>query len=65
MSNSLDPDQAQHFVGPDLGSNCLDTYPTPNHYAYKISLDRKYNLKQLLYPDIYSGQILTLEFSQP
>ena len=23
MSNSLDPDQARHFVGPDLGANCL------------------------------------------
>ena len=23
MSNSLDPNQAQHFVGPDLGPNCL------------------------------------------
>ena len=23
VSNSLDPDHAQHFVGPDLGSNCL------------------------------------------
>ena len=23
MSNSLDPDQACHFVGPDLGTNCL------------------------------------------
>ena len=23
MSNSLDPDQAQQFVGPDLGPNCL------------------------------------------
>ena len=23
MSNSLDPDQAQCFVGPDLGLNCL------------------------------------------
>ena len=22
-SNSLDPDQAQHFVGADLGPNCL------------------------------------------
>ena len=31
LSNSLDPDQDQHFVGPDLGLNCLqrltvDTY---------------------------------------
>ena len=23
MSNSLDPDQARHFVGPDLDPNCL------------------------------------------
>ena len=23
VSNSLDPDQVRHFVGPDLGPNCL------------------------------------------
>ena len=23
LANSLDPNQAQHFVGPDLGPNCL------------------------------------------
>ena len=23
LSNSLDPDQARHFVGPDLGPSCL------------------------------------------
>ena len=23
VSNSLSPDQAQHFIGPDLGPNCL------------------------------------------
>ena len=23
VSNRLDPDQARHFVGPDLGPNCL------------------------------------------
>ena len=23
VANSLDPDQARHFVGPDLGPNCL------------------------------------------
>ena len=23
MSNSLDPDQARRFMGPDLGTNCL------------------------------------------
>ena len=26
-SNSLDPDQARHFVGPDPGSNCLQRLP--------------------------------------
>ena len=25
--NCLDPDQARHFVGPDLGPNCLQTTP--------------------------------------
>ena len=25
VSNSLDPDQARYFVGPDLGPNCLQT----------------------------------------
>ena len=27
VSNSLDPDQAGHSVGPDLGSNCLHRSP--------------------------------------
>ena len=26
MSNRLDPDQVQHFVGPDLGPNCLQKF---------------------------------------
>ena len=28
MSNSLDPDQARHFVGPDLGPYCLQWLST-------------------------------------
>ena len=27
MSNSLDPDQDRHFVGPNLGPNCLQRLP--------------------------------------
>ena len=27
VSTSLDPDQARHFVGPDLGANCLQKLP--------------------------------------
>ena len=35
MSNSLDPDQARHFVGPDLGSNCLQRLLADNKFADK------------------------------
>ena len=24
VSNGLDPDQAQHFLGPDMGLNCVE-----------------------------------------
>ena len=30
MSNSLDPDQAQHFVGTDQGPNCLQRLSAEN-----------------------------------
>ena len=32
-SNSLDPDQAQHFVGPDLGPNCLQSLSADKKFA--------------------------------
>ena len=46
MSNSLDPDQARRFVGPDLGPNCLprlsadDTSRQRVNKIYKIGRDR-------------------------
>ena len=30
VSNSLDPDQARHYVGPDLGPNCLQRFSADN-----------------------------------
>ena len=30
MSNSFDPDQARHFVGHDLGPNCLEKLSADN-----------------------------------
>ena len=30
MSNSLDPDQARHYVGLDLGPNCLQRLSADN-----------------------------------
>ena len=39
MSNSLDPDQARHFVGPDLGPNCSQMLsPDEIKSYYLISL---------------------------
>ena len=30
MSNSLDPDQARHVFGPDLGPNCVQRLSADN-----------------------------------
>ena len=48
MSNSLDPDQARRFVGPDLGPNCLP----------KLSADDvKLRLQSLIQPILSGFQI--------
>ena len=33
VPNSLDPDQARHFVGPDLGPNCLPKLSADDKFA--------------------------------
>ena len=33
MSNSLDPDQARHFVGPDLDPNCLQRLSADDRFT--------------------------------
>ena len=43
LSNSLDPDQARHFVVPDLGQNCLQ------RLSANI-VDKELNTKQLVDP---------------
>ena len=44
VSNSLDPDQARHFVGPDLGPICLQRLSADN----KVTLvGKELNTKQL------------------
>ena len=39
MSNNLDLDQAQHFVRPDLGSNCLQRLSADDTSKQYISLN--------------------------
>ena len=39
VSNSFDPDQARHYVGPDLGPNCLQRL-SADHAADDTSRQR-------------------------
>ena len=36
MSNSLDLDQTKHFVGPDLGPNCLQRLSTDDTRGQRV-----------------------------
>ena len=38
VSNSSDPDQAQCFVGPDLGKNCLHSYQQTFTYLLWVNM---------------------------
>ena len=38
MSNSLVPDQARLYVGPDLGPNCLQKLSADDTSRYKVNL---------------------------
>ena len=46
VSNSLDPDQARHFVGPDLGPNCLQRLSADN--KSRPLAGKEFNTKQLV-----------------
>ena len=37
VSNSLDPDQARHFVGPDLCPNCLQRLSADDTNGQKVN----------------------------
>ena len=39
MSNSLDPDQDRHSVGPDLGPSCLQRL-SPDDKSHRYSKER-------------------------
>ena len=38
MSNSLDPDQARHSVGPDLGPNCLQILSADENSKQRVKV---------------------------
>ena len=45
VSNSLDPDQARHFVGPDLGPKCLQMLSANNK---SLLVSKEFNTEHLL-----------------
>ena len=45
MSNSLDPGQGRHFVGPDVGLNCLQKLSAEDTSGQKVNRGPKYNLE--------------------
>ena len=42
MSNSLDPDQARRFVGPDLGPKCLQKLSADGTSRQRVNGKQKY-----------------------
>ena len=40
VSNSLDPDQARRFVGPDLGPNCLQRLSADNTCGERVNISK-------------------------
>ena len=60
MSNSLDPDQARRFVGPDLGPNCLPRLSADDTGRQRVNSNPRFpffitlgaNLGLLLYGDV-------------
>ena len=64
MSNSLDPNQAQHFVGPDLGPNFLQRLSADDISRQSDNLfpaiHDKYNLHLNLH--IYFGQLYSKQY---
>ena len=59
MSNSLDPDQARRFVGPDLGPNCLLRL-TADDKSRRTSGERVKSLLKLFY-QLFSFDVDTRE----
>ena len=43
MSNSVDPDQARHFVGPDMSPNCMQKLSAADtrHLGLRLNNNKK------------------------
>ena len=63
MSNKLDPDQAQHFVRPDLGPICLQRLSTDDTRRNELKINMKV-LSCLLKLNIYIYIVVAIDENQ-
>ena len=59
VSNWLGPDQARHFVGPDLGPHCLQTLSADDTLAAKESTQSAHRKKHKKIWNIFANINLT------
>ena len=52
VSNSLHPDQARHFVGPYLESNCLQRLSADDTGGHRVNCEAAYSSRILIKVDI-------------
>ena len=50
--NSLDPDQAQHLVGPSLGPNCLQRLLPEDSSRQNVRYERRFNDVQYIFSNL-------------
>ena len=60
VSNSLDPDQAPHFVGPGLGPNCLQSLSADDTRRQRVKYVQKFIWKCHLFKVICCILLITL-----
>ena len=52
MSNSLDSDQARHFVGPGLSPKCFQRLSADDHIYFKINKFFERKIVNISYPSV-------------
>ena len=66
MSNSLDPDQARHFVGPDQGLNCLQRLSADDASRESVSCKvLQFNILTSISSSIQSNKLIFFSESNP
>ena len=63
MSTSLDPDQAQLCVGPDLGTNYLQRLSADDTSRQRVNLNKTSNYKTESQVDIINPKMDIISFS--